>query len=150
MTLHEYFINGGRTRTSWQSTAYMGHYGCLHHCSLLKDIGVALYWSAKEGGGHPFVRLLQFYNIPQTEQREPKVTDCWMLPLATQCHTHYHLRPFYFMLFKVKDLVAKQHPTNTTTVQLFCGHTNWPRTLTSLTESKLCPGVCNLICLPGT
>ena len=35
-----------------------------------------------------------------------------MLPLATQCHTHYHLHPFYFMLFKVKDLVAKQHPTS--------------------------------------
>ena len=29
----------------------------------------------------------------------------------TQCHTHYHIHPFYFMLFKVKDLVAKQHPT---------------------------------------
>ena len=21
---------------------------------------------------------------------------CWMLPLATQCHTHYHLHPFHF------------------------------------------------------
>ena len=30
-----------------------------------------------------------------------------MLPLGTHCHTHYHL-----LLFKVKDLVAKQHPTN--------------------------------------
>ena len=36
-----------------------------------------------------------------------------MLPLAIQCHTHYHLHPFYFILFEVKDLVAKQHPTNT-------------------------------------
>ena len=35
---------------------------------------------------------------------------CWMLPLATKCHTHYHLHPFYFMLFKFKCLVAKQHP----------------------------------------
>ena len=31
-----------------------------------------------------------------------------MLPLATHCH----LRPFYFVLFKFKVLVAKQHPTN--------------------------------------
>ena len=36
---------------------------------------------------------------------------CWMLPLATHCHTHYHLRPFHFVLFKFKDLVAKQHLT---------------------------------------
>ena len=35
-----------------------------------------------------------------------------MLPLATHYHTHYHLHPFYFVLFKFKDLVAKQHPTN--------------------------------------
>ena len=34
-----------------------------------------------------------------------------MLPLVTKCHTHYHLHPFHFVLFKVKDLVAKQHPT---------------------------------------
>ena len=34
---------------------------------------------------------------------------CWILPLATQCHTQYHLHPFYFMF---KDLVAKQHPTS--------------------------------------
>ena len=40
---------------------------------------------------------------------------CWMLPLATHCHTHYHLYPFHFMLFKFKDLVAKQHSTNTVT-----------------------------------
>ena len=35
-----------------------------------------------------------------------------MVPLATHCHTHYHLHPFHFVLFKFKDLVAKQHPTN--------------------------------------
>ena len=35
-----------------------------------------------------------------------------MLPLATHCHTHYHLHPFHFMLSKFKGLVAKQHPTN--------------------------------------
>ena len=34
---------------------------------------------------------------------------------------------------------------HTTTVKLSCAHT-WPRALTSLLESKLCPGVCNLIC----
>ena len=38
-----------------------------------------------------------------------------MLPLVIKCHTHYHLHPFHFVLFKVKDLVAKQHPTNTHT-----------------------------------
>ena len=37
---------------------------------------------------------------------------CWMLPLATCCHTHYHLHPSYFVLLKFKDLVAKQHITN--------------------------------------
>ena len=36
-----------------------------------------------------------------------------MLPLATHCHTHYHVYPFHFVLFKFKDLVAKQHPTTT-------------------------------------
>ena len=34
---------------------------------------------------------------------------------------------------------------HTTTVQLSCAHT-WPRALTNLLESKLCPGVYNLIC----
>ena len=34
-----------------------------------------------------------------------------MLSLATHCHTHYHPHPFHFVLFKFKDLVAKQHPT---------------------------------------
>ena len=38
-----------------------------------------------------------------------------MLPLVIKCHTHYHLHPFHFVLFKVKDLVSKQHPTNTHT-----------------------------------
>ena len=27
---------------------------------------------------------------------------CWMLPLATHCHIHYHLHPFHFVLFKSK------------------------------------------------
>ena len=36
----------------------------------------------------------------------------WMLPLATRYHTHYHLHPSNFVLFKFKDLVAKQHSTN--------------------------------------
>ena len=39
-----------------------------------------------------------------------------MLPLVIKCHTHYHLHPFHFVLFKVKDLVAKQHPTSEFTV----------------------------------
>ena len=30
-----------------------------------------------------------------------------LLPLATHCHTHYHLHPFHFI--KCKDLVVKQH-----------------------------------------
>ena len=38
--------------------------------------------------------------------------NCWMLLLATCSHTPYHLHPFYFLLLKPKDLVAKQHPTN--------------------------------------
>ena len=38
--------------------------------------------------------------------------NCWMLPLATCCHIHYHLHPFHFVLFKFKQLVVKQHPTN--------------------------------------
>ena len=25
---------------------------------------------------------------------------CWMVFLATHCHTHYHLHPFHFVLFK--------------------------------------------------
>ena len=29
-------------------------------------------------------------------------------------HTHYHQHPFYFVLLKFKDLVAKQHPTAST------------------------------------
>ena len=32
--------------------------------------------------------------------------NCWMLPLATYCHIHYHLHPFHFVLFKFKQLVA--------------------------------------------
>ena len=36
-----------------------------------------------------------------------------MLLLVIKYHTHYHLHPFHFVLFKVKNLVAKQHPTNT-------------------------------------
>ena len=48
-----------------------------------------------------------------------------MLPLATQYHTHYHLHPFYFMLFKFKDLVAKQHPTNTHTCMYIHIHTQF-------------------------
>ena len=35
-----------------------------------------------------------------------------MLPLATHCHTHNHVHPFYFVLFKYKVLVAKQHLTS--------------------------------------
>ena len=35
-----------------------------------------------------------------------------MLPPVIKYQTHYHLHPFHFVLFKVKDLVAKQHPTN--------------------------------------
>ena len=38
-----------------------------------------------------------------------------MLPLVTKCHTHLHLHQFHFVLFKVKNLVAKQHPTHTHT-----------------------------------
>ena len=34
---------------------------------------------------------------------------------SNQISHHYHLQPFHFVLFKVKDLVAKQHPTNTHT-----------------------------------
>ena len=37
---------------------------------------------------------------------------CWLLPLATHCHTHYHLHQFCVVLLKFKDLVAKQHPTS--------------------------------------
>ena len=35
---------------------------------------------------------------------------CWMLPLATYCHTHYYFNPFHFIhvLLRCKDLVAKQ------------------------------------------
>ena len=34
--------------------------------------------------------------------------------MHTYIHTYlyYHLHPFYVMLFKLKVLVAKQHPTN--------------------------------------
>ena len=41
---------------------------------------------------------------------------CWMFSLVTHCHIHYHLHQFYFMLYKFKDLVAKQHPTSMQTV----------------------------------
>ena len=40
---------------------------------------------------------------------------CWMLPLATHCHTHFHLHPLHCVLFKFKDLVVKQHPINSHT-----------------------------------
>ena len=64
--------------------------------------------------------------IPQTEQHmSPKDKCCsvcnlcwrmkhicWMLTLATCCHTHYNLYPFHFVLFKFKGCVAKRHPTN--------------------------------------
>ena len=50
---------------------------------------------------------------------------CRMLPpsyVATHCHTHflspppiyYYLQPFQFVLFKFKDLVAKQHQQSPT------------------------------------
>ena len=60
--------------------------------------------------------------IPQMEQHEPEgrmlfrlgnITILLDVTLGTHCHTHYHLHPFHFVLFKVKDLVAKQHPTTT-------------------------------------
>ena len=47
----------------------------------------------------------------------------WMLPLATHCHMLYHLHPFYFVLFKFKGLVAKQHPTAST-----CTISSWSMT----------------------
>ena len=31
---------------------------------------------------------------------------CWLLPLATCCHTPYDLHPFHVVLLKVKDLVV--------------------------------------------
>ena len=33
-----------------------------------------------------------------------------MLPLANHCHTNCH-NPFHYVLFKLKDLVAKQQAT---------------------------------------
>ena len=47
--------------------------------------------------------------------------ECYLLilldvTLATHCHTHYHLHLFQNVLFKCKDLVAKQHLTNILTV----------------------------------
>ena len=59
--------------------------------------------------------------FPKMEQYEPKVQKLFrsgecnsfvMLPLATHCHMLYHLHPFHFVLFKFKDLGAKQHPTD--------------------------------------
>ena len=36
--------------------------------------------------------------------------ECNLLLLITHCHTNHHLHPFHFVLFKFKDLVAKQPP----------------------------------------
>ena len=57
--------------------------------------------------------------IPLTEQHELEewmlfclVNVTYMSPLATHCHHPLTLSRFHpFMLFKFKDLVAKQHPT---------------------------------------
>ena len=73
------------------------------------------------------IHVNQFANshISQMERHE---AEGWMLfslgnvaylldvlPRNTLPH-HYHLHQFYFMLFKFKDLVAKQHPTSLQTI----------------------------------
>ena len=64
--------------------------------------------------------LLHNSYSPQTEQHEPEgrmlfslgnVTNLLDVTPSNQISHHYHLHPFHFVLFKVKDLVAKQHPT---------------------------------------
>jgi len=37
---------------------------------------------------------------------------CALIGMQPYYFTHYHLNLFHFVLFKFKDLVAKQHPTN--------------------------------------
>ena len=72
--------------------------------------------------------------IPVTEQHEPGVQILYSLvnvtylldvTLATHCHTYYHLHPFSFVLFKVKDLVAKQHPTSVVNLPVLFGTELW-------------------------
>ena len=61
--------------------------------------------------------------LHSTEQHEPKGRMLFCLEvitylldvIPTHCHTHYHLHPFHFVLFKFEGLVAKQHPTNKST-----------------------------------
>ena len=96
---HKYFINGCRTRTSWQSTVYMGHYGSLHHCSIL--------------------------NI--THHRSSALLVCQRGDWAPFCETT--VCQFYILL--LSNYLGTHLAKNTDT---------------SLIESKLCPGVCNLIC----
>ena len=62
--------------------------------------------------------------ISLMEQHEPEgrmlfclgnVTNLLDVTPSNQLLHHYHLQPFHFVLFKVKNLVAKQHPTHTRT-----------------------------------
>ena len=59
--------------------------------------------------------------IPQTEQHEPEGRMLFCLGNVTNLldgnpsNPLPHLHPFHFVLFKFKDLVAKQHSTNTHT-----------------------------------
>ena len=75
--------------------------------------------------------------IPQTEQHEPEgrmlfclgnVTHLLDVTPSNSLPHPLHLHPFHFVLFKFKDLVAKQHPTNTHTHTHT--HTHTPHTHT--------------------
>ena len=64
------------------------------------------------------VRRFLLYNIPQTEQHEPKgqmlfclgnEIICWMLPLATHYNIHYHIHPG-IPLCVIRVQVAMLHP----------------------------------------
>ena len=82
--------------------------------------------------------------LPWIEQHKPKgrmlfrlgnVT--YLLPLATHCHTLYHLHPFHCMF---KDLVAKQQSTNVYTATNTCYslsiHTSLPSVSCALQATK--------------
>ena len=54
---------------------------------------------------HTYVHTYNLHPPRWMEKHEPECLGnviCWMLPLATHCHTHYHCYKFHFVLFNSK------------------------------------------------
>ena len=78
----------------------------------LPTYGRLQYAKTKERTGPFIMWMTSMLTYVGRQSRESSPTEkqvCLMLPLATHWHTCYHFHPFYFVLLKLKDLVAKQH-----------------------------------------